>query len=251
MITDLQFGVFFLAHPVAGYSLWQFLHACDELDVMICGSSQVKSWLDLKPFHFLEKGEIQRTWKNSLHGLQEDIENGNMGNEALLQKLYTIFNAVEKLDGVFKSLDDSFLSNLEGKHLARRMMKTIRSAYDWRRQMIANLTLVEDDTRTAFGTDTFYGDSEDLTSSKELKPKRISPSRSRPKSKGKKKKRASKRKNDAEPLRWQAPSPRSSTWITSSGLASALFVAMAAYAIYIIGVSKVSLENLTVTRKLD
>lgn len=144
MIRDLEFGVFFLAHPVAGYSLWQFIHACDELDILVCGSSQIESWLSLKPFQSMEADDGKRIWTQSLQLLKNDIEKGVLRGEALLQKLYNIFNGVERLDNVYMSLDETFLSNLEGKHLADKMMETIRSAYDWRRHMIADLSVTQD-----------------------------------------------------------------------------------------------------------
>jgi hypothetical protein len=143
MIRELEFGVFFLAHPIAGYSLWQFIHACDELDAIICGSTQIESWLSLNPFQLMERNDIKTTWMHSLQLLRSDIEERVLRGELLLQKLYAIFNGVEQLDSVYTSLDATFISNLEGKHLTDQMMYTITSAYDWRRRMIADLSVPE------------------------------------------------------------------------------------------------------------
>ena len=45
MVEDLDFGAFFLAHPVAAYSLWHLLQSCYELDRVVCGTSRRSSEL--------------------------------------------------------------------------------------------------------------------------------------------------------------------------------------------------------------
>lgn len=244
MIEDLEFGEFFLAHPVAGYSLWQFLQACYELDAAVCGLSPSRSWRNLKPFVYLQRGEIKSTWSNSLQRLKREIEKGVLQGEALLQKFYTIFNGVEKLDNVSRTLDETFIGSLEGKIFADQMMTKICTAYDWRRQKIAELTLTDESTTTSQSDDEFQGD-EDMTGSKELKLKTKMQLRGRNKSRGKKNKRAAaKKQEDPRQLPSTEVSPQPSSWGSwpsrpswrpSELFAESMLVVAIACALYLIG----------------
>ena len=60
LLETLDFGSFFLAHPIAAFSLWQVLQACYELDRAVCGDIKVvNSWEQLKPFEYLRDAGIQ------------------------------------------------------------------------------------------------------------------------------------------------------------------------------------------------
>ncbi|KAF4628210.1 hypothetical protein G7Y89_g9941 [Cudoniella acicularis] len=143
-VEILEFGVFFLAHPVAGYSLWHFLCACNELDAIVCGRPPIDDWIKLKPFSYTETEEDQNAWEEALRDLKGRIESGDLEGENLLQKLYAIFCGLEKLDVTFQTVEDTFISNLGSKMFAEEMMNTIRTAKEWRCQKIANLSLADD-----------------------------------------------------------------------------------------------------------
>ncbi|KUJ19698.1 uncharacterized protein LY89DRAFT_458131 [Mollisia scopiformis] len=230
MIRDLDFGEFYLAHPIAGYSLWQFIHACDELDATVSGSSKIESLLGLKPFQFLENSERQEIWRKSLDHVKKEVEGGSRRGEYLLQKLHLIFNDLEKLDSAFQPLHETFLGNLEGKYLADRMMKTICTAYDWRRQMIANLSLIDDPADVAHSSYEL-SETEDLTSSRAQKLEIRGTSRHRPKSQMKKK-RANRRKTQSRVVNSPMTSSRASTTVISGFSVWPLLVLVIALALY-------------------
>ncbi|CZR65423.1 uncharacterized protein PAC_15323 [Phialocephala subalpina] len=231
MVEDLAFGEFFLAHPVAGYSLWQFLHACYELDEVVCGPSQIGFWMSLKPFMYMETEEIKKEWERSLRRLKREIDREDLEGENLLRKMYTLDCGVEKLDNTFEALEGGFLGNLEGKKFADQMMKTICTAYDWRRHILTRLSVAE-----ASQTNDEFSDGGDIASSRDSKRKGRNRSRGRNKTSGKKnkKRRVSARKKELEEaklLRSHTVSPHPTAWSPSQVYVSVLVIALA-WALY-------------------
>lgn len=149
MVEDLDLGEFFLAHPISGYSLWNMLQACYDLDRIICGNSaqdmeRVEKWQTYKPFiYFKDKDKkIRDKWRKSLKLLKKEIECGFLEGDPLVQKLYGILIGVERLESAFEALEDNFSANLKGLKYVDDMLDKIAKVVDDRRRMIAeNLKL--------------------------------------------------------------------------------------------------------------
>jgi len=149
MVEDLDFGAFFLAHPVAAYSLWRFLQSCYKLDRVVCGSSReelriVESWELLKPFVYLNSRRIRTKWSNSLKHLKKEIECGALGGDPLVRRLYDILCGVERLEDSLADLKENFSVNLKDMKFVDKMLKKIAKVVDGRCRMIADLLKLED-----------------------------------------------------------------------------------------------------------
>jgi hypothetical protein len=149
MVEDLDFGAFFLAHPVAAYSLWHLLQACYELDRVVCGSSPenlrvVESWESLKPFLYLKSKKVRTKWSKSLKLLKTEIEHGDLEGEPLLRRLYDILCGVERLENSLADLKENFLANLKDMKFVDKMLEKIATVVEDRCCMIEDLLKLED-----------------------------------------------------------------------------------------------------------
>lgn len=144
MVEDLEFGQFFLAHPVAAYSLRQVLEACYRLDDVVCGTSpemiqKITKWKNKKPFLYLRNKEVKNEWKKSLKSLTEQIKGGKLKGEELMNKLNDILAGVEKLEITSSSLKESFETNLNGYKFVDEMIMKVADAVEERIRMIVDI----------------------------------------------------------------------------------------------------------------
>jgi hypothetical protein len=142
-LNNLDFGQFFLRHPVAAFSLWQVLQACYELDRAVCGTTcddleKIESWQALPPFRYLCSRKVKQTWEVSLKGLKERIKSQDADDMWEL-KIYDILLGVERFERAFASLHDNFAANLEGERFAGWMTKRIEDGIGDRFSMIDQL----------------------------------------------------------------------------------------------------------------
>jgi hypothetical protein len=151
MVEDVDLGEFFLAYPIAGYSLWNILQACYNLDGIICANSaeeleQIKRWQIYKPFVYFKdkKRKIHGKWEKSLQLLKKEIECGFLEGDPVVQKLYGILLGVERLENASKALVDDFSANLKGLKFVDDMLKKIGAVVDDRRRMIAEILNLDD-----------------------------------------------------------------------------------------------------------
>jgi hypothetical protein len=149
MVEDLDFGAFFLAHPVAAYSLWHLLQACYELDRVVCGFSheelpKVEKWQLLKPFVYLRARKISTQWVKSLKFLKEQIECGALEGDELVRTLYDILCGVEKLIASSAALKDVFAVHLRDMIFVDEMLQKVNTVVDDRCGMIAAHLKLED-----------------------------------------------------------------------------------------------------------
>ena len=106
-LENLDFGGFFLAHPIAAFSLWQLLQACYELDVAVCGNSkadldEIESWQKMNPFKYLRDGAVQDKWRASLELFKAQIkrksEDLDLQEESWELRMYDILVGVEAFE---------------------------------------------------------------------------------------------------------------------------------------------------------
>lgn len=154
MVEDLDFGAFFLAHPVEAYSLWHLLQACYELDRVVCGSSQeelrlVASWESLKPFVYMRSKKVRTKWNKSLRLLKKEIECGALEGDTLVRRLYDILCGVERLQNSAAALTDNFSANLKGMKFVDKMLDKVDDVVESRCSMITTLLKLEDSQETS------------------------------------------------------------------------------------------------------
>lgn len=148
MVEDLDFGAFFLAHPIAAYSLWHMLQSCYELDRVVCGTSaaqleKVATWQKLKPFIYLKSKKIRTTWKSSLKLLKKQIDCGALEGEELMSKLNAILYGVEKLENALYDMQQNFKINLKDLKYADVMLEKAVKVVEERQRMIADLIYLD------------------------------------------------------------------------------------------------------------
>jgi len=141
LLEKLDFGCFFLAHPIAAFSLWQVLQACYELDRAVCGDVKVvNGWEQLKPFEYLRDERIQAKWHQSLDLLKEQIkEPGLESRESWEYSMYEILLGVERFEDAFQSLKENFSINLANMKCATWMIERIGEDIGKRFSMIDRL----------------------------------------------------------------------------------------------------------------
>ena len=147
-LEKLDFGSFFLAHPIAAFSLWQVLQACYELDVAVCGNSkadldEIESWEKMNPFKYLRDSTVQYKWMASLGLFKAQIkrksEDMDVQEESWELRMYDILVGVEKFETAFESLQDNFSANLAGEKFAPWMIARIEEDIGKRFSMIDRL----------------------------------------------------------------------------------------------------------------
>ena len=140
MVEKLNFGAFFLAHPIAGYAFWSMLKASFELDTIVCGTLPDDEFqlenIGFQPFVYLQAEKIRSKWEISLKSLRKEIDSGSLEGDAMIRKIYDIIGGVENLQQSLKALKESFEENLPGMEFVGKMLEQARSAVDGRLQMI-------------------------------------------------------------------------------------------------------------------
>jgi hypothetical protein len=147
-LENLDFGSFFLAHPIAAFSLWQLLQACYELDVAVCGNSkadldEIESWQKLNPFKYLRDHAVQDKWRVSLELFKAQIkaksEDTDVQEESWELRMHDILIGVEKFETAFESLQENFKTNLAREKSADWMIARIDEDIGKRFSMIHRL----------------------------------------------------------------------------------------------------------------
>ena len=147
-LEKLDFGSFFLAHPIAAFSLWQVLQACYELDDAVCGNSkpdleEIGAWQKLNPFKYLRDSTVQLKWQASLELLKAQIKrkshDPDLREESWELRMYDILLSVEKFESAFESLQENFSANLQGERFAPWMIARIEEDIGTRFSMIDKL----------------------------------------------------------------------------------------------------------------
>jgi hypothetical protein len=156
VVEDLDFGAFFLAHPIAAFALWRLLQASYELDRAVCGGSggddgasaetqrELAAWQEMKPFPYLKSDAIRAKWSSALQRLKKEIECGALEGDALVRALYSILCGVERLENAFVALQDSFSVNLKNLIYMDKMLDEIRDAVDSRCRMIVDVLKLDE-----------------------------------------------------------------------------------------------------------
>jgi hypothetical protein len=137
-VEDLEFGAFFIEHPIAAFALWQFLQACYALDRVVCinpisykdvrnaDENRVKDWETLPPFQYMnacssKDGKIRRKWTTSMEQLRKEINHGALEGEMLVTRLYDMYTGIDRLKSSVSALRDSFDESLKGLKFKREM----------------------------------------------------------------------------------------------------------------------------------
>lgn len=138
-VEDLEFGAFFIEHPIAAFALWQFLQACYALDRVVCinplsyeelrnaDENRIKDWETLPPFQYMnacssKDGKIRRKWTTSMEQLRKEINHGALEGEMLVTRLYDMYNGIDRLKSSMSALRDSFDESLKGIKFRREML---------------------------------------------------------------------------------------------------------------------------------
>jgi hypothetical protein len=146
-LDQLDFGSFFLAHPVPAFALWQVLQACYELDRAVCGNTEIElgeitSWERLAPFNYLGDSTSQLKWQISLKLLERQISDPNFipsPTKSWVLIMYDILLGVERFESTFESLQENFSFNLPGEKFASWMIARIEEGASRRFLMIDRL----------------------------------------------------------------------------------------------------------------
>ncbi|KAH8805013.1 hypothetical protein F5884DRAFT_439164 [Xylogone sp. PMI_703] len=148
LLEQLEFGSFFLAHPIAAFSLWQVLQTCYELDRAVCGvTDEVVSWQKIPPFQYFRDSRIQARWRESLKQLKERIRkrDPSPSGESAEYKMYEIRLGVEKFESAFEALKENFSINLRDMKFALWMIDRIDNDIGKRFAMITDILDFKDE----------------------------------------------------------------------------------------------------------
>jgi hypothetical protein len=144
---EIDFRIFFFAHPVATFSLWHALQACYEIDEAVCGTASgaqdtFAEWRKMKPFAYLKSKPVRRKWRTELKKLNKEIECGDLTGERLKSRMYDILRGVEKLEVSLASLEEDFNFEQGEIEQAEGILETIRNVINDRCFMIAKILKV-------------------------------------------------------------------------------------------------------------
>jgi len=139
-VDDLEFGPFFVLHPVPAFSLWLLLDVCYDLDKKVCCdvSEQVRmEWRGLKPCDYLTSDVVQFQWKKSLEGLKRRMQSEELGGEILLQELYDMVSSLRRMEAALGALRDSIKTTRRDKNFLKELLDIVGLAVDNRCEIIA------------------------------------------------------------------------------------------------------------------
>jgi len=138
-VEDLEFGSFFIEHPIAAFALWQFLQACYALDRIVCinplsyendrraDETKLLGWEKLPPFQYLnacssKDGKIRKKWIESIGQLKKEIESGALEGDMLVSRLYDMYIGIDRLQSSVSGLRLGFDESLKGLKFKREML---------------------------------------------------------------------------------------------------------------------------------
>merc|ERR1712225_110794 len=117
-LENLPLGKFFLAHPIAGFSLWRVLQACYSLDRAVCGDTdEVASWQEFVPFKYLKADKIDLKWQKELELLKQQSTSSQLDfrKRPWEMKLLNMHRGLEAFEKEFAALTENFRENLSEK----------------------------------------------------------------------------------------------------------------------------------------
>lgn len=151
LLESLDFGIFFLAHPIAAFSLWRVLQASYELDRAVCGdTTQVTLWEDMPPFRYLKDQGIQQKWNSEIEQLKEQMKrpSSRFGKQSSKFRMYEILAGVERYEHAVTSMKENFAYNGEGKEFASWMTERIEEGFERRLTVIELLNFQDNELRS-------------------------------------------------------------------------------------------------------
>jgi hypothetical protein len=140
LLDDLEFGAFFLSHPVPAFSLWLLLNACYDLDRKVCSNISdevLQQWRDMKPFAYLKSEDIQDKWRESLQFLREKMSTAELGGEMLIQELYDMVSGIQRMETALADLRDSIKAVRKDRGFLTGVLDLVGVAIDGRCEIIA------------------------------------------------------------------------------------------------------------------
>ena len=146
-LESLHFGKFFLAHPIAAFSLWRVLQSCYSLDRAVCGTSdEAAAWQQLVPFQYLRNEKITLRWKDELQLLRQQVLGGRLSlkKNGWETKLYDIHRGIETFEKEFAAMKVNFALNLTDMEFASWMINRIDEDVGMRIVMITNMLKFKD-----------------------------------------------------------------------------------------------------------
>ncbi|KAG4437795.1 hypothetical protein IFR05_006730 [Cadophora sp. M221] len=141
-LERLPFGKFFLAHPIAAFSLWRVLQACYGLDRAVCGETdEVASWQQLAPFQYLRDSSVEKKWQAELEQFKTQVTSSrlNVKKQSWELKVFNVFRGIETFEKEFAALRENFRVNLVDKKFGLWMMDRIEEDVGKRVAMITDL----------------------------------------------------------------------------------------------------------------
>jgi len=141
---EIDFRVFFFAHPVATFSLWHILQALYEIDDAVCGKAddaqtKLAEWRAMRPFEYLKSPHVRHKWKDELKRLNKEIKSGLLTREKLKSRMYDILDGVEKLEVSLASLNEDFDFEQGEIEQGEEILNTIRGVIDDRCNLIVKI----------------------------------------------------------------------------------------------------------------
>ncbi|KAH7356872.1 hypothetical protein BKA65DRAFT_216464 [Rhexocercosporidium sp. MPI-PUGE-AT-0058] len=150
-LERLPFGTFFLAHPIAAFSLWRVLQSCYGLDRAVCGDTdEVALWQHLAPFQYLRDNDIEKKWQAELETFKHQVTSTrlNFKKQSWELKVFNIFRGIEIFEKEFAALRENFKVNLVDKKVGLWMIDRIEEDVGKRIAMITDLLKLKDNELT-------------------------------------------------------------------------------------------------------
>jgi len=141
-LENLPLGKFFLAHPIAGFSLWRVLQACYSLDRAVCGDTdEVASWQEFVPFKYLKADKIDLKWQKELELLKQQSTSSQLDfrKRPWEMKLLNMHRGLEAFEKEFAALTENFRENLSEKKFGYWMVDRVEEGMGTRVAMITDL----------------------------------------------------------------------------------------------------------------
>ncbi|PVH72376.1 hypothetical protein DL98DRAFT_596086 [Cadophora sp. DSE1049] len=146
-LEKLPFGKFFLAHPIAAFSLWRVLQSCYGLDRAVCGDTkEVASWQQHVPFEYFKDDKIDLKWQTELELFKQEIASSRLkfSKQSWELKLYDMHRGIEAFEKEVAALKVNFRENLSEKKFGIWMIERIEEGMGKRIAMITDLLKFKD-----------------------------------------------------------------------------------------------------------
>ncbi|CAG8958296.1 hypothetical protein HYFRA_00000651 [Hymenoscyphus fraxineus] len=153
---SLHLGLFFQFHPVAAFSLWNVLQACYQLDMNVCGTSEmtdvaieerrkIVKWRDLLVFDYLESKDIMDTWAKKLLVVlsaakqnKAEVEKVDMKVD-MANRLYTLAQDFQSLENALMTLESVFEKSKDMEE-CKWMLQLVRRGVGTRLQAVKSIS---------------------------------------------------------------------------------------------------------------